>query len=83
MATSSPPPDLNRRVAQEIRAEMARQGLDQQGLADRLNVSQAWVSRRISSRSTRSLPLTLHDVGRIADVLQMDPGEILTAAVAA
>jgi transcriptional regulator with XRE-family HTH domain len=49
-------------VAAEIRAELARQRRTQSALADRLGVSHAWVSRRLSGE----VPLTIADVAQIA-----------------
>lgn len=78
-----PPPDLNRRVAQEIRAEAARQGLTFGDLAERMSRSRFWVSARLSTNVAQIAPLDLHDVALFAEVLNVDPGVLLAAAVAA
>jgi len=58
---------LNTRVAKEIRAEMARQGVTQTALAEVLGRNQAYVSERLTFKT----PLTLEVVEEIADVLQV------------
>jgi len=58
---------LNQKVAKEIRAEMARQGVTQTALAEVLGRNQAYVSERLTCKT----PLTLEVVEEIADVLQV------------
>ncbi len=65
MATSSE--GLARRVAAEIRAEMARQRITQVELANRLTRAQPWVSRRVSGH----VPLALDELEQIAAVLDV------------
>jgi transcriptional regulator with XRE-family HTH domain len=54
--------EADEKVAAEIRAALARQRVTQSALADRLGVSQAWVSRRLSGE----VPLTIADITQIA-----------------
>ena len=55
-------------VAAEIRAALARQRITQSALAERLGVSHAWVSRRLSGE----VPLTIPDVTQIAAELGVE-----------
>lgn len=52
-------------IAAEIRAEMARQGISQRELGERLGFTQAGVSRRLLGQK----PLEVDDVERIAEAL--------------
>lgn len=56
---------LAQRIGREIHAEMIRQGLTQEDLAERLGRSQQWVSRRITGRT----PVDAADVEQIAAAL--------------
>lgn len=56
---------LSQTVTEEIRAEMARQRLSQRELADRLEWTQGYLSRRL----TGDVPLTLDDADRITRCL--------------
>jgi transcriptional regulator with XRE-family HTH domain len=58
---------LNKRVAKEIRAEMARQGVSQVALAQVLGRNQTYVSYRLTCKT----PLTLDEVEEIAEVLRV------------
>jgi DNA-binding Xre family transcriptional regulator len=62
---------MNARVAAEIRAVMGRESVSQSDLAERLGVSQQWVSRRIGASAVS--PLTLAEVERICTALDLDP----------
>lgn len=62
-----PSASASRLLAQEIRAELGRQGINQAELCRRLNVSDAWVSRRIAPRA--STEITLEEVVRMAEAL--------------
>lgn len=70
-------PTLSAAVASEIRGEMARRGLLQSTLAERLNEHPTWVSRRIAGR----IPLDLNDLERIAGALDVDPFQLLDRAL--
>lgn len=52
-------------IAAEIRAELARARITQSALAEQLNVSPAWVSRRLSGE----VRLSVGDVAAIAQKL--------------
>jgi transcriptional regulator with XRE-family HTH domain len=60
--------EADEKVAAEIRAALARQRVTQSALADRLGVSQAWVSRRLSGE----VPLTIADITQIAAELGVE-----------
>jgi transcriptional regulator with XRE-family HTH domain len=64
-------------VAREVRAEMARQGVSQRALAERLGVPQPWVSRRVGLKADQAL--RLDDVADMAEALDV-PVERLLAA---
>lgn len=66
----------SRRIAAEIRAEAARQGLSIREVARRLEVSQMWLSRRI--KVTADVDLTFEELTRIAEALGV-PAERLIA----
>jgi len=69
------PTDLRDTVATEVRAEMARQRLSQQALAERLGEKQWWVSKRL----TRSIPFTIEDLERIATALEKPVAHFIAA----
>lgn len=75
MATTLRSPDgsLARRIGAEIRAEMARQDLSQEGLAERLGCSQQWVSRRI----TGAIPVDAAELEKIATALGVPVAQLL------
>jgi len=53
------------RVAAEVRAELARQRISQTQLAERLNISQAGISRRLSGET----PFEINELVAIAEFL--------------
>lgn len=57
----------SRRIASEIRAELARQGINQTALARLLHVSNAWTSRRLSPSA--DVDLTFEEVEKVAKAL--------------
>jgi transcriptional regulator with XRE-family HTH domain len=59
------PTPFNAAVRAEIRAEVARQALTQQQVADRLGERQWWVSRRLTGEN----PIEVLDLVRIASAL--------------
>lgn len=69
---------LSERVASEIRAEMARHGIAQSTLAERLGENPQWLSRRLSRRG--GIPLSVDDVDRIAKALAIDPLALIERA---
>lgn len=60
-------------VCGEIRAVMARQGLTQEELSERIGVRQSWVSKRL----TGNVRLALVDVDRIARALGVPLSQLL------
>lgn len=69
---------LNRRVARELRAEMARQEKSQDQLAWSLCTSQSKVSRWLRGAT----PMTLDDVERVVGVLDVPLEQVLLGALA-
>jgi len=69
---------LGAQIAAEVRAELARQGLTQQQLADRLGVRQWWVSRRVAEDgSRRPVAITAAELVLIAGALRVPVGQFL------
>lgn len=66
------------RIAAEIRAEAARQGLSIRQLARKMTVSQPWLSRRVSI--TADVDLKVNEIEQIADALTVPVGKLLAAA---
>lgn len=67
---------LSRGLLAAIRVRMARQGLDQKGLAERSGLSAQYISRRLRAE----MVFTVHDVERIADALGVAPEELMLEA---
>lgn len=67
MEANTPPTTVTLavRIGREIHAEMIRQGLTQEHLANRVDRSQQWVSRRITGRT----PVDAADLEEIAEAL--------------
>jgi transcriptional regulator with XRE-family HTH domain len=65
------------RVAEEIRAMMARRRVSGAALAAELGVSPAWVSYRLSGKQA----IDLNDLERIAAVLQAEVSDLLPRSV--
>ena len=61
------------RVADNIRAEMARKRVTQQAAADALRMSQPAFSARMSGKT----PLDVNELFAIADLLAVDPAALL------
>lgn len=66
-------------VAAEVRAEMARQRVSQTALADRLDVSQAYVSRRL----TGDVPFDVEELREVAFILGVRVEQFITGTPAA
>lgn len=65
-------------IAAEVRAEMARQRLTQQALADRLNLTQWWVSRRLLESDKKApTPIGAAELVLIAEALGVPVGQFL------
>lgn len=73
------PKPLNATIAAEVRAEVARQSLTQQQLADRLGEQQWWVSRRL----TGLVPFEAAELVRVAEALGVPVTQFLPTEVAA
>lgn len=63
-------------VLAQLRAELARRDITRMELASRLNVSDAWMYRRLNG----SVTLDLNDLELIAQALEMDPLKLLERA---
>jgi transcriptional regulator with XRE-family HTH domain len=68
--------DVSERVAEELRALMARGRVTQAQLAARLGVGPMYVSRRLSGAT----PLSVDDLFGICGALDVEPSELLAAA---
>lgn len=67
-------------IAANVRAEVARQNLTQQQVADRIGgVGQWWVSRRLTGDTT----ITAEDLARFAEALNVPVTQLLINGVAA
>lgn len=64
---------LSARVAEEIRAVLARRRMSGRQLATHLGVSQTWMSSRLSG----STPIDLNDLERIASVIGIEVVDLL------
>lgn len=67
---------LSDSVATEVRAELGRQRRSGRWLAQQLEVSDAWVSRRLSNE----YPMSVDDLDRIAAILEVEPAALLGSA---
>lgn len=72
-------PDVTDTVASEVRAELARQRLTQQDLADRIGEGQWWVSRRL----TGTVPFAVAELVRVAEALGVPVERFIHGEVAA
>src|SRR5690554_4433352 len=68
---------LSERVAEEIRAMLARRRVSGRELARRLGVSSPWVSNRL----TGHLEIGLDELQRIADALEVEVADLLPRPV--
>lgn len=66
-------------VAAEVRAEMARQEISQQALADRLGWQQSRLSRRLTGGKT-AVPFTVAELGAVAAALGVPVAHFLPAS---
>lgn len=64
---------LSERVAEEIRAVLARRRKSGRSLADDLGVSQTWMSTRLNGTT----PIDLNDLERIAIALDVDVADLV------
>lgn len=65
--------DVSRRVSEEVRVVLLRKGLEQQDLAEKLDVYDSWLSRRFKGQT----PFTVDDLVRIADALEVTPADLV------
>lgn len=70
------------RIAAEVRAEMARQGISQQALADRLGWLQNRLSRRLTDGKT-AVPFTVAELTAVAAALGVSMSQFVPAEAAA
>lgn len=78
MTTKHPPSGqgaLAALVAAEVRAELGRRDMSWAELARRLGVSEGWTSRRL--RVQGAIPFAMDDLDRIAEVLGIEPVELI------
>jgi transcriptional regulator with XRE-family HTH domain len=68
---------LNRAVAAQIRSLLGVRMLRQSQLATRMGVTEVWLSRRLREVQ----PMSLDDVERIAQALEVTPAELIASAV--
>ena len=71
---------LSELAGSEIPAEMTRRAVNQSTLADKVGEHPTWVGRRVNAVTTRRAPITLDDLDRIADALDLDPLTIVARA---
>lgn len=64
---------LSDHVIGEILAQMGRRRINKAELSRRLNVLEVWVGRRLNGR----VPISLDDLQRIADVLDVPAGQLM------
>src|SRR5688572_16396367 len=78
--TTTPTPartSLSERVAEEIRAQMARKRITGATLAKTLKVSPAWISYRLSGKQ----PIDLNDLEAIAEALGVAVADLFPADI--
>lgn len=68
---------LNKAVAAQIRSLLGVRMLRQSQLASRMGVTEVWLSRRLREVQ----PMSLDDVERIAQALDLAPAELIASAV--
>lgn len=79
MSSNDTPAELQKAVAAEVRAELARKQMSQVALAEHLGVAQATVSRRL----TGEVPFDVAELGQVAEILGVSPTHFFPARVAA
>lgn len=68
--------NLAQTVPAQIRGELAKRNIKRAAFAHDLGVSTYWLSRRLSG----AVEMTLDDLDRIAERLQLDPVDVLGGA---
>lgn len=66
-----------RRVAREVRAEMVRQGLTQQAMADKLGWPQPRLSRRLADGKNAPIPFDVAELNEVAYALGVPAAQLL------
>lgn len=77
MSTKSAPNRLQLGVAKEIRVALARQDRRASDLARSLQVADKWVSQRLRGIT----PMTVDDLERIAQALDVSPSDLLPSDI--
>jgi transcriptional regulator with XRE-family HTH domain len=72
---------LARHIAREVRAEMARQGISQEALAERLG--EGWIQKRVSRRLTGEVAIDLDELELIAAALGVPVAQFIPTPRAA
>ena len=67
------------RIAAEVRAEVARNGISRGDLAAKLNINLDVLSRKLNG----SAPIGLDEIASIAIALNLNPQELINTALAA
>lgn len=67
---------LDPELTANIRAELARRGRTQEALAQALGLSSGAISQRLNG----GVRITVNDLKRIAEFLEVDPAELLKEA---
>lgn len=70
---------LNKAVAAEVRALLARKRMRQSAFATQLGQDEVWVSRRLRC----VVPLSLNDLEAMCRVLRAEPADLIAAALRA
>ncbi len=72
---------IDRRVAAEVRAEIARQGLSQNQFADRLGWPQSRLWRRLGTGEARPVAFSAGELAVVAEALGVPIGQLIPAEV--
>ena len=75
MATQAPS-SLDERIGAKVREQLQDQGMSQQALADRLEVSPFFISRRLRG----IVPFTVTELGTVAEILHVPVEELMCGA---
>lgn len=65
---------IQRAVAANARAELARRGVKQAAVADLLHITQSQISKRLVGQ----IPFSAVEIVLLAEFLEVDPAELLT-----
>lgn len=70
--------DVRRTIVGAVRAEMARRGVTQHALAEKLGRPQPWLAKRLLGQ----VPFRAEEIVSIAQLLEVDPAVLLPAVAA-